>query len=431
MPKTEDHAGLAVVRSPSTNISVAVVSAYEGGLQPVTAISTASFLRASGVNCDLFDLYINADVEVSAYDLVVFIVPLYESIKDSVELATRLYDTPARPKILFCGSYAELVSNEIVGVFGDAVVAGDWEEEIVEIVSQLGESAEFKLEGKIVSKKRLGRRRVELLHELAPSLNKYSYTEAIKRVGKDVVVGPVETSRGCRFKCSYCSVFAVSGGKAQALDTNNVCRDIDALVDRGADHICFTDADFFNAPKGSLKVAEYICEEYPQVTFDLTTRADLVSDFKSELSALSQGGLSFVTTALEFPNDEVLERLNKGFQVSDIYKTLDIANKMKIPLNPTFLVFNPWIVVEDLMGFENFLRDTGLEDEIAPIQYRTRLWLYKGSPLLGDPIVQESITEEKMFHFEWKSKDHRVEEKYDEWASKEDGTLEKRCCLKC
>jgi hypothetical protein len=110
---------------------------------------------------------------------------------------------------------------------------------------------------------------------------------------------------------------------------------------------------------------------------------------------------------------------------------IDVLRAIGIVLNPTFIMFNPWIGLEDLARFNDFVESNGMEEVIDPIQYETRLHLYKGSPLLANRSVQALALDEHEFHFEWRHPQPDVDELYQENLTPVEPGVFKRCCLKC
>jgi hypothetical protein len=95
-------------------------------------------------------------------------------------------------------------------------------------------------------------------------------------------------------------------------------------------------------------------------------------------------------------------------------------------------MFNPWVGLEDLALFYHFVEENKLENIIDPIQFETRLHLYKGSPLLSNnPSIRNLELEEHEFHFDWKHPDPRVDTLFTESVTPVEEGVFKRCCLKC
>lgn len=115
-----------------------------------------------------------------------------------------------------------------------------------------------------------------------------------------------------------------------------------------------------------------------------------------------------------------------------IEDAISLVRRSGIKLNPTFIMFNPWAGLEDIVVFHDFVARNELENLIDPVQYETRLHLYKGSPLLRSPSVKALALTERDFDFEWEHPDPRVDELF--VASRtppSEGGGFKRCCLKC
>jgi radical SAM superfamily enzyme YgiQ (UPF0313 family) len=269
--------------------------------------------------------------------------------------------------------------------------------------------------------------------DLLPDLSRYRYPE-LEVLWRDTplpIVANVETARGCHHACSYCSVFAATGRKVTLIPPAVVMEDIRQVVALGAEHIWFTDAEFFNAKHHGVGIVRSMKREFPHLTFDITTRADHILESKAQVAELRELGCRFVTTALEFPLQRVLDAVYKELTVDQIERTIDYCRTIGLTLNPTFIMFNPWVDLEDLGRFREWLDRVGLAESVSPVQYETRLYLYKGSPLLQRPDVQTLELTEREFHYEWKHPDRRVDQLFAETVEPSESRVFKRCCIKC
>lgn len=421
-------------------LSVALVSTYEGGMQPLGLATAASHLIAAGHAPDCYDSFLAKPSleDLCGHDLIAFSVPLFESLGEATNLFNAVKAANPEVRAIFYGTYS-ILNREVLLAGGAAgVVVGDWEDVLPQVAAQIeGGRGIDGIEGLATGKhfsgsfyKRSGHR---VPHRASlPALSMYQYPEAVKRLGKDLVVGNVETARGCRFKCSYCSVFAATNAKVTIFPEDLVLEDIAQVVELGATHICFMDAEFLNAPAHALGVVKQMHKLFPSLTFDFTTRADLIAEDPKRMGELVEAGGKFVTSAFEFPKEKVLRAINKEFTVDTLRAAVKVCRSAGLGLNPTFLLFNPWIGFEDLNDFTEFVAANGLEEDIDPIQLQTRLWLYKGSPLLRTADVSNCITKENPFNFEWENKDGDVEQVFRLASNVEtDSSMVKRCCLKC
>jgi radical SAM superfamily enzyme YgiQ (UPF0313 family) len=423
---------------------VVVVSTFEGGYQPNTAISAASALRAGGADVDLLDVYVEGPAmeRVAGASMVAVSVPLFDSLSAATQIASQIRVANADAPIVFFGQYATINAQRLAAKYCDYAISGEWEKPIVALSRQVLDRRPAELIDGVVSrdpsksyasphpffsKGHVGRPD----RGFVPSLRKYPQPHLSRLLRYEVVAGGVEATRGCHHRCSYCSVFAAYDGKVVMVDENILVDDVRALVADGMTHLTFTDADFFNAKHHGLRILRRLHAEFPHVTYDMTTRVDHVLEHIELVREAATLGLRIITSALEFPSDEVLRQLDKEVTVEMTERCITELKAMGVMLNPTFIMFNPWIGLPDLVRFEDFLERTGLTDLVDPIQFETRLHLYKGSPLLQNPSVQKLKLTEQEFHFDWEHDDPAMDEVFlSSLTPVEEGTF-KRCCLKC
>lgn len=420
-----------------------VASTFEGGYQPLNAISATTALLDADIEAQLIDIYVEglALERFSDADLVFICVPLFDSLTAGTQLAKQLKEAKPSQKICFFGQYATINAKSLASKYGDYAIAGEWEKPIVSLAKHLSGEQGQDLRGVIDRTRGLSSEIVvpQLIRDgfrlprrdLAPPLHKYPQPQLEKLLGEKKVVGGVEGSRGCHHKCSYCSVYAAYDGKVLLVSDDLVERDVTNLVAQGMTHLTFTDADFFNAKKHGLKIIRTLHSQFPDLTYDFTTRVDHILENKDAIKEMGQLGLAFITTALEFPKQEVLDQVFKEMNVPMIEEALAFLKEAGVKVNPTFITFNPWVSLEDMAELHDFIARNELENIVDPIQFETRLHLYKGLPLFNNDTVKELQLEEHEFHFDWQHADSRLDKLFmDSVTPPEEGVF-KRCCLKC
>jgi hypothetical protein len=171
--------------------------------------------------------------------------------------------------------------------------------------------------------------------------------------------------------------------------------------------------------------------EFPALTFDFTARADHLLDCREQVEEMVRLGARFVTSAFEFPSNEVLRLVDKELDVDHCLHAAGMCEEIGLGLNATFLTFNPWTRLEEVYGFADFLEKTRIDRYVDPLQLETRLLLPKGSPLIGSPALAGIELVEHDFHYEWKHPDPRVDEAYAKVVQPTVSGEFKRCCIKC
>ncbi|MBB4967465.1 radical SAM superfamily enzyme YgiQ (UPF0313 family) [Saccharothrix violaceirubra] len=362
---------------------------------------------------------------VGRFDLALVGVGQFEGLARGLDLVRRLRNRASRT-IVF-GQYAQMNSAAFLDE-ADGVLFEEPERVARELVS--GELANVPaLRGSWGMAPRPPHRRLAYTkpaRELFPSLVHYHAHHT--RYG---LMGNIEATRGCHHRCTYCSVYGAYDGGIAPIEAEAVVRDALQLADEGVRHFCFIDAEFFNSRRLGIQVAERIVAEVGPCTFEMTTRVDHILDYTAELERFVELGLRRVTSALEFPSDRILRIFDKGIDLGDTRRAIAEADRLGFALNPTFIPFTPWVSYEELLTFEDFLAETGLERTTDPTALQTRLLLFKGSPLLGSPWLDGVDTVDRGFFVEWTHPDRRVEELWLRRRQDAEDVGKVRCCVKC
>jgi hypothetical protein len=179
----------------------------------------------------------------------------------------------------------------------------------------------------------------------------------------------------------------------------------------GARHITFGDADFLNAPAHSMRVARAMHSRHPDLTFDITTKVELIVRHASLWSELAASGLLFVVSAFETTNNQILALLEKGHTRADEAAAIEILRAERTEIRPTWLPFTPWTSREDLRDMVRFLEDHDLTGNVDPVQLTIRLLIPKGSLLLEVPDLAPYLDyyDDEMLGWRWHSADPQVD----------------------
>lgn len=417
---------------------VLVASAFEAELQPLAAASAAAALRAAASATASDATVVGWDVDLlpddpptGAFDLVALSVQQFEGLEAALALAERLHWDPDIGFVVAFGQYAQMNSSRFLE-HCDGVVF-DEPERIAEPLLRAIAAGELRdVPGMLTTRgltERLPRRRITIeapARELFPSLFHYPAHHAAEGL-----LGNLEASRGCHHKCTYCSVFGAYDGGVAPYDVESVLADARQLADEGVRHFLFIDAEFFNSRKAGPEVMRRIVDEIGPCTFEFTTRVDHILDYSAILEELVELGLTRITSALEFPSDRILRIFDKGIDVADMRVAIARAASLGVELRPTFIPFTPWIELDELLTFEDFLLETDLARVTDPTALQTRLLLFKGSPLLASPWMEDVRTIDRGLHVEWEHPDPRVDDLWRQRRDEAEGAGRMRCCVKC
>ncbi len=411
---------------------VLVASAFEAELQPLTCACAAAALRTQDVEVTGWDADLFPDaMPAGPFDLVLISVQQFEGVTRGLELASRLGNAFDSILVTF-GQYAQMNHREFLRLV-DGVLMDEPERVAPELAALArGELARADVPALLTRsgmRPKPPRRRIAVpapARELFPSLVHYPAHHS-----PFGLLGNVEATRGCHHKCTYCSVYGAYDGGVAAYEADTVLADCRQLAEEGVRHFCFIDAEFFNSRTIGPGVVERLVREIGPITFEFTTRVDHILSYPRELEKLVSLGLKRVTSALEFPSDRILRIFDKHIDVGHMRAAIAEAERIGFQLYPTFIPFTPWVEYDELLGFEDFLVDTGLARTTDPTALQTRLLLFKGSPLLSSPWLEDIATVDRGLWVEWTHPDARVERLWGERRADAEDAGKIRCCVKC
>jgi radical SAM superfamily enzyme YgiQ (UPF0313 family) len=127
---------------------------------------------------------------------------------------------------------------------------------------------------------------------------------------------PVQTKRGCVFKCVYCTYRNVEGWGYRLRDPELVADEIAELrLDAGVRHVDFVDSTFNSPPGHAIAVCEAIARRGLAVGLETTnfTPAAVSDDL---LVAMRRAGFTALGVTAESASDPVLHQLGKGFDTA-------------------------------------------------------------------------------------------------------------------
>lgn len=382
---------------------VALISTYELGRQPVHLASPAARLREAGHAIRTLDLAVERWDEglIDWAEVVAFSVPMHTALRLAVAAAERVRRQRRAMPMAVYGLYAAVAGTD--GPF-DRAIAGEYETGLLEWVnaSERGDVST----GVTIYRGRS----IFLVPDRSglPDLERYARLDMGSR---QVLAGAVEASHGCRHECRHCPLPTVYEGRFRIVPTDVVMSDIGRLVEAGAGHITFGDADFFNGPRHSMRIVEELNRRWPDLTYDATIKVEHLKRYENEMPVLAETGCLFVVSAFETLNDRILRILEKCHTARDCSLVVHSARKAGLEIRPTWLPFTPWTSFEDLAGIFSFIVDHDLVDLTDPVQLSIRLLVPARSLLADHPefLALGCEYDAQGASYRWRSLDARLD----------------------
>jgi radical SAM superfamily enzyme YgiQ (UPF0313 family) len=152
------------------------------------------------------------------------------------------------------------------------------------------------------------------------------------------------SSRGCPYNCIFCSIHTVHGYKLRQRSVNNVCDEIEYLLQEGYKEVYFVDDNFTLNNKWVVQLCNQIRQRKLDVAWKCLGRVDSVNE--EMLRAMKKAGCYMIQFGMESANQETLNFLRKRFTPTDIVKAANLCKKVGID------IWSFWII----SPFENELQ---------------------------------------------------------------------------
>lgn len=165
---------------------------------------------------------------------------------------------------------------------------------------------------------------------------------------------PLITSRGCPFKCNYCSVRLSMGQGFRARSAQNVLEEITHFYKKGWVNFDINDDCFTLNKKRAELICDLIIENNLKIKFQLYNgiRVDTVDI--SLLKKMKRAGCFFISYGCEAGNDKVLATIQKGITLRQVEDAVKLTNKAGIHNSVNFIVGHKEETYQDALDTLNF-----------------------------------------------------------------------------
>lgn len=337
--------------------------------------------------------------ELDGFDpAVVGISVMTPSYPEAVRLCDLIKTRPTRVTVLG-GHHVSAVGEEVLcqSPNTDFVVIGEGEQTLLELVGALAQGRrDFSAVAGLGWRDGTGAVRVnsprafiEDIDSLPPPARDlvdmdrfrlHSYIDFGKKSATMI------TSRGCPFKCIFCSSGLTMGSRYRWRSAENVLAEVTELVDTyGVDHIVFTDDTMTLRRRRMLEICRGLLDMPRRPSWYCLSRVECMD--LSLARQMRRAGCRMVTFGIESGSPEILEKIRKQISIDraveavqacrcaglrtectfilgfpfdtdeTMKRTLDAAKR----INPTIAIFFPLMPYPGTVVFEEFM-----EPEMAP-----------------------------------------------------------------
>ncbi len=347
---------------------------------------------------------------------VIGITAMTPSIAEAIKIALRLKRTYPDVPVILGGAHATLLPEETLKAAPeiDIIVRGEGETTTIDLLKAIQAKTSldalpginYRKNGLIVGNP-LCSSFVDLDSQpfLAYHLLPLSKYKPHPPHGRSRPFAALITSRGCPFKCSYCSK-PVFGYKFRSQSPERVVEEIIYYKKRfGVKEIAFYDDVFTLNKKRVYEIADMMISKNLKIHWTCETRVDLVD--KELLRHMKDAGCYSVSYGLESASQEILDVINKNVTIEQMEEAVRWTREANLQTIGYFMVGSPGETIESIqktIAFAKKLRLDYAQFSITTPFPGTEFYrLYSEhnkKPISWDSFVYDGVIDDKMPVFE-------------------------------
>lgn len=197
----------------------------------------------------------------------------------------------------------------------------------------------------------------------------------------------MNTSRGCPFNCTFCSVGSIWGKRYTYFSADRIIAEIQYLINNhGAKGIYFREDNFTLNIKRTEEFCKKLIKKKINISWACETRVNNLSEDLIRLMSIA--GCRAFYLGIESGSQKVLDILNKGITIKQIENTVKWSKKNGVKTYCSLITGVPGETYED------YLQTKRLMDKLKPFQYGFNVFV--GIP---DSSLYKYILENNLYEY--------------------------------
>jgi len=275
-------------------------------------------------------------------------------IGSTVKIASIFKSLYPGRKVAAGGPHPSLLPDEVLGYPEiDFAVRGEGEVTIVELCNELSkpnpdfkkiDGLSYRENGSILNNS--DRQLIKDLDELTfPAKDLLFFPERARHR----FIGAMTATRGCPYRCAFCSVQKIWGRGIRYRSPTNVYAEIESLVIKKKQYdFVFWDDSLTVKRKWLFELCDLLIDAPFNIKWGCSTRVDLIDE--EMLERMKEAGCGEIGIGIESGSESMLKRIKKDMKLEDALKASDLLNKKKFSWAAFFMVGFPEEEIEDIQA---------------------------------------------------------------------------------
>jgi radical SAM superfamily enzyme YgiQ (UPF0313 family) len=202
------------------------------------------------------------------------------------------------------------------------------------------------------------------------------------------------TSRGCPFRCTFCSATKVYGNRYRYQSIDRSINEMKFVIEElNIDSLQIYDDNFTTNKRRTKDLCKRMIDEKLNLQWVCYTRADAIGD-QQMLSLMKEAGCYMIVVGIENGNDRILKLIKKQLDLNVAKKNLELAKKMNINVLSSFMIGLPSEAISEIDNTIKFATTLPLTYATFPI-----FTPYPGTPIYDDAKFYGEILSEDFDQF--------------------------------
>ncbi len=170
------------------------------------------------------------------------------------------------------------------------------------------------------------------------------------------------TSRGCPFKCIFCSARLMSGYKYRYRSPENVLGEMDILINKyNAKQIAMLDDNFVVNRERTVNICEGMIRRdfHKRTVWTCAARADQVEE--ELMRIMKKAGCKLISFGVETGTQRIMDLIQKDETLEQIQKAVELGKKAGLLIRGTLMLGLPTETVEESRKTIEFAKNIGLD----------------------------------------------------------------------
>lgn len=176
-------------------------------------------------------------------------------------------------------------------------------------------------------------------------------------------VASIMTSRGCPYRCNFCSVWKREDGLYRARSPENVVKELSLIEET---FISVADDNFLQNVQRAMEIYKCVKESGMKKVFKLIGRSDLIVKHPEIIEKWKEIGMDMMFLGLESFRDSELKILNKTTTVKVNEAAINILHKNGVKVAGQFIIY-PEYVKEDFEQLADYVAEHNLVHPIFSV----------------------------------------------------------------